>query len=289
VRVLSVSIGPLALPLPPLVLLAAVTIAAWVANRLHARQLAAVQAAPASPDTSSASPAAPGDTVWLAMLLGLLAARLAHLVLHAQAYLASPLAMLDVRDGGWHAPTGFAVGLAWLAWKGRRTPAWRRPLAGAAVVGSLAWVAAGLLAGPRGEQPMPALPLTALADGRPLYLREVAAGRPAVVNLWASWCGPCREEMPVLAAAQAREVGIAFVFVNQGEPPEAVRGYLVRLGLPLRDVLLDPGSRLLAAVGSRGLPTTLFYDAQGRLVVAHMGVLSEAALRVRLHALAPGR
>lgn len=285
---LSVSIGPLALPLPPLVLLAAVTIAAWVSNRLHARQVAAVRATPAAPDTASTSPAAPGDTVWLAMLLGLAAARLVHVLVHAQAYLDSPLAMLDVRDGGWHAPTGFAAGLAWLAWKGRSVPTWRRPLAGAAVVGSLTWMAAGLLAGSRGEQSMPALPLTGLADGRQLHLRDVAAGRPAVVNLWASWCGPCREEMPVLAAAQAREAGIAFVFVNQGEPPAAVRGYLARLGLPLREVLLDPGSRLLAAVGSRGLPTTLFYDAQGRLVDAHMGVLSEAALRVRLRALVPG-
>ena len=86
---LSVSIGPLALPLPPLVLLAAVTIAAWVANRLHARQVAAVRAAPAAPDTASTSPAAPGDTVWLAMLLGLAAARLVHVLVHAQAYLDS--------------------------------------------------------------------------------------------------------------------------------------------------------------------------------------------------------
>jgi hypothetical protein len=91
--------------------------------------------------------------------------------------------------------------------------------------------------------------------------------------------------MPVLAAAQAREAGVAFVFVNQGESQAAVRSYLARLGLPLRDVLLDPGSSLLPAVGSRGLPTTLFYDAQGQLVDAHMGVLSEPALRLRLRQL----
>jgi thiol-disulfide isomerase/thioredoxin len=131
----------------------------------------------------------------------------------------------------------------------------------------------------------PALPLATLAEGRTVTLREIAAGRPAVVNLWASWCGPCREEKPVLAAAQAREAGIAFVFVNQGETPAAVRGYLARLGRPLREVLLDPGAGLLAAAGSRGLPTTLFYDARGKLVDAHMGVLSEAALRARVRQL----
>ena len=284
---LSVSIGPLAFPLPPLVLLAAVVIAAWVANRLHARQVAVLRAPETAPASgSSAASAAPGDTVWAAMLLGLAVARLVHLMLNAQAYLSSPLAMLDVRDGGWHAPAGWAAGLAWLAWKGRGAPAWRRALTGAAVAGSLVWGAGALLAGARGEPLMPALPLATLTDGQQVRLHEVAAGRPAVVNLWASWCGPCREEMPVLAAAQAREAHIAFVFVNQGEPPAAVRGYLARLGLQLRDVLLDPGSSLLEAAGSRGLPTTLFYDAQGRLVDAHMGVLSEPALRVRLRALA---
>lgn len=282
---LSVSIGPLAFPVPPLVLLVSVGVAAWTANRLRARPARApVEAAGAA---APAAPATPGDTVWVAMLVGLAAARLVHLALHAQAYLGSPLSMLDVRDGGWHAPSGFVAGLAWLAWRARREPAWRRPLGGAALAGCLLWGGATLLLGARGEAPMPTLPLLTLADGRQVRLQEVAAGRPAVVNLWASWCAPCREEMPVLAEAQAREPGVAFVFVNQGEPAAAVRAFLSRLGLPLRDVLLDPGSSLLPAVGSRGLPTTLFYDAQGRLVDAHMGVLSEPALRARLRRLEP--
>lgn len=282
---LSVSIGPLSLPVPPLVLLAAAAVAAWAANRLHARQLAAVPAAPSVPGESPKASTSAGDTVWAALLLGLAAARLAHLAFNAPAYLASPLAMFDVRDGGWHAPTGWAAGLAWLAWKGRAAPAWRRPLALAALAGGTTWVAARLLLGSPAGAPMPTLPLATLADGAQVRLQEVAAGRPAVVNLWASWCAPCREEMPVLAAAQAREDRIAFVFVNQGEPPQAVRSYLTRLGLPLRDVLLDPGSRTLQAAGSSGLPTTLFYDAQGRLVDAHMGVLSAPALSARLRSL----
>jgi thiol-disulfide isomerase/thioredoxin len=181
------------------------------------------------------------------------------------------------------------AGAAWLAWRGLRAPALRRPLAGATVAGAAFWVAASVLTGARDTTPMPALALTTLNRGVAVNLREVAAGRPVVVNLWASWCGPCRQEMPVLAAAQQREAEIGFLFVNQGETAATVQTYLAGLGLPLRDVLLDAGSRLGPAVGSRGLPTTLFYDAQGMLIDAHFGVLNAPALESRLRKLRAAR
>ena len=89
----------------------------------------------------------------------------------------------------------------------------------------------------------------------------------------------------MLAAAQQRESAIGFLFVNQGESRSAVQAYLTDQGLPLREVLLDPASALGRAVGSRGMPTTLFYDAQGRLLDSHMGVLNAAALEGRLRPL----
>ena len=55
-----------------------------------------------------------------------------------------------------------------------------------------------------------------LLSGESIKLAALADGKPMVVNLWASWCPPCRREMPVLAAAQQRETGISFVFANQG-------------------------------------------------------------------------
>jgi hypothetical protein len=88
--------------------------------------------------------------------------------------------------------------------------------------------------------------------------------------------------MPVLAAAQQRESAVGFLFVNQGESDSAVRAYLTDQGLQLREVLLDAGSKLGPAVRSRGLPTTLLYDTQGRQFDAHFGALNAAAMESRL-------
>jgi thiol-disulfide isomerase/thioredoxin len=276
---LSISLGPFALPVAPLLLLLAVWIASWLASRLAAKG--------AVPDSSAAA----GNAVLNAALVGLLAARLAHLAWHADLYIALPWSALDVRDGGWHSPTGVVAAAAWLAWQGWRVPALRRPLAVGGAVGMAFWLAAGVVTGLGQTREMPSLVLTELDGGAQVTLAEAARGRPVVVNLWASWCGPCRQEMPLLAAAQQRESTVGFLFVNQGEADDTVRAYLTGQALLLREVLMDSGSTLGPAVGSRGLPTTLFYDAQGRQVAAHFGVLNAAALESRLRELRrlPGR
>jgi hypothetical protein len=86
----------------------------------------------------------------------------------------------------------------------------------------------------------------------------------------------------VLAAAQRSHPDVAFVFVNQGEAPEVARAFLREQGLALDTVWLDPASRLGPAMGSRGLPTTLFVDAAGRVRLVHLGVINEAGLAARL-------
>lgn len=108
-----------------------------------------------------------------------------------------------------------------------------------------------------------------------------------VVNLWATWCAPCRREMPVLQQAQAARPEVHFVFLNQGESAERVLAFLGSQQLPLRNVLLDAHGQAGAQLGHRALPTTLFYDASGRLVDTRVGELSHATLAQRLEAMDP--
>jgi len=278
---LSISLGPVALPVPPLLLLVVVWAASWLATTLYARSR------PATPPVER--PQVTSNAIFFAAGIGLLGARVAHLAMNSDLYLSEPVSAIDLRDGGWHAATGIAVGAAWLAWKGWRHPTLRRPLMIAALAGLGVWTTASTVLSPRNTAPMPTLVLSPLDGGPPTELRQAAAGRPVVVNLWATWCGPCRQEMPTLAEAQQRDGTVGFLFVNQGEPEATVRTYLASLRAPLREVLLDPGARLGPAVGSRGLPTTLFYDAHGQLVDAHFGVLNAAALESRLRALRSSR
>jgi thiol-disulfide isomerase/thioredoxin len=268
----TLPLGPLALPLTPVLLGCAVALAAWLAARTARSHGQAV--------AESAD-----GLVWSGALLALLAARLTHVALHSAAYRASPLDLLDLRDGGWHAPAGALSLVAWLAWHGWRQAALRRALATGAVAGFALWLGAAqwLSSGP--SPALPALAVTALDTRQSQPLSALAAGRPVVVNLWATWCGPCRQEMPLLADAQQRTPGVRFLFVNQGETSQAVNAYLTEHRLALRDVQLDPTAAVGPALGSRALPTTLFYDARGRLVDQHVGVLSRASLQLRLQAL----
>lgn len=266
---LSIPLGPFSLPFAPLLLMVCIGLASWLAARLAG--VAHAQDA--------------GNAVFGAAVAGLLAARLVHLLLHADLYAAAPLSAFDVRDGGWQGTSGMLAGALWLVWRGWHLPALRRPLASSLLAGVVLWTAGTVLTRTVGRDELPSITLIELDGGAEVGLPQVARGRPVVVNLWATWCGSCRREMPVLADAQARQSAIGFLFVNQGESAAAVQSYLRTEKLALREVLLDGGSSLGPAVGSRGLPTTLFYDAQGRLVDAHVGALNAAALEGRLRRL----
>jgi thiol-disulfide isomerase/thioredoxin len=267
---LSISLGPLALPVAPVLLIVAALCALWLARRIAGRE----QAASAE------------SALWWAVGGGLLAARIGHVVLNWSAYGQQPSAVLDVRDGGWFWPAGLLAGaviLGGLAW--RRAPLRRALLAaglfGLALWGGGQWATAHWGGSARSDA-LRALSFEHLAGGPSAPLSTIASGAPMVVNLWASWCGPCRAELPLLAQAQQAHPDVRFVYVNQGESADTVRAFLGTQGLQLNPVLLDAGSRLGPAVGSRGLPTTLFIDARGHVVDAHLGLINTAALNAQL-------
>lgn len=304
----SLSIGPLAFPVAPLLVLAALLASAALARRLARRAAepspahagpASIQTPPdgatppsaqvdAATDAATDAPtlsARAGDDIWMATFVGLLAARAGWLLLHLDSYTDTPWSMLDIRDGGWYAPAGVLAGGAWLAWKAWRTPALRRPLASAGVLGLALWLGAGLAVQGSAVRNLPAVAVQPLSGGPGQSLEQLAPGQARVINLWATWCAPCRREMPDLLAAARANPEVAFVFVNQGETAPLVEGFARMQGLPPGSVWLDPPSALGPAVGSTGLPTTLFVDARGRLVHTHFGLINAAALQARLHAL----
>ena len=264
-------VGPLALPVAGRLVLAGLGTAMAIDGWLHRR---------GRPSTEA--------VLWLLLLVGVVLARLAFVLRWWPEYASHPLAVLDLRDGGlspWAGVAGVLLGALWVFW--RRWPL-REPLAWAVLGGVLVWSFGGLVASRLDSAlhtPLPALVLLDL-DGQPRPL-QLLRGKPLVVNLWASWCGPCRREMPVLAQAQRVRTQVRFVFANQGESPAEIRAFLVENRLSLDGVLIDPSSRLSQHFGVRGYPTTLFFDAQGTLRSIHTGELSPATLAAQLRHVIP--
>jgi thiol-disulfide isomerase/thioredoxin len=106
------------------------------------------------------------------------------------------------------------------------------------------------------------------ADGREVSLADYA-GRPLLVNLWATWCAPCKAEMPTLDALAALEEGkISVIAVSQDlEGRKPVRAFFETAGIANLEPFIDPDNRLSSAVGGRiALPTTILYDSEGKEV-----------------------
>lgn len=221
-------------------------------------------------------------SLWLVVGVALLAARGVYVARYAKLYLAAPHSILDIRDGGFSLAAGLGAGILTallLAWRRRdyRVPLLAGAGAGASVFAFVALLALVL------PGPVVRLPHMTLArlDGGSLPLASQPE-RPVVLNLWASWCGPCRREMPVLRAAQLAHPDVTFIFVNQGETPDAIRKYMTGQGITLDNVVLDGAPGLANVLKSKALPATFFFDGKGVLVERRVGELSSATLGERL-------
>jgi thiol-disulfide isomerase/thioredoxin len=118
--------------------------------------------------------------------------------------------------------------------------------------------------------PAPAVTLRDL-DGRPLTLRDLR-GQVVFVNFWATWCVPCRNEMPALENLYRayRDRGFVVVGVNFRESAGVVRGFMqeLRLSFP---ALVDTDAAMSRAFGVRGLPVSFLLDREGRILWKAIG------------------
>lgn len=119
-------------------------------------------------------------------------------------------------------------------------------------------------------------------DGRTVQLSDYR-GRTVLINVWATWCPPCRREMPDLHALYLRyqPSGVELLALNAGESPDLVEEYIQQSGFTF-PVLLDPGTEVLNQLGIHDYPTTILVDPQGVVQVLHIGLLTPAAMDTEL-------
>jgi YD repeat-containing protein len=269
------NLGFISLPVGPLILFASV-IVALVAGRFAARRRRDGEGAAANIDQS----------IFNTLIVGLIVARLVFVGRYLPGYEGSIGKMLDFRDRGFDLFAGAAAGACVVAWIMLRRRALRKPLLVAVAAGVATWSVAS--AGAQFAQAPQTVPQVSVIDSsgqpRPLARHD---GKPLVVNLWATWCPPCQAEMPVLAQAQAANGRVDVVFVNQGEARATVDDYLDSHGIHIANSMLDPDLAVARAVDAAGFPTTLFYDARGRLVARHLGPFSRATFEAALEQFYP--
>jgi cytochrome c biogenesis protein CcmG/thiol:disulfide interchange protein DsbE len=118
---------------------------------------------------------------------------------------------------------------------------------------------------------LPDLELPALGgDGAPLDVGTLSG--PAVVNVWATWCGPCRKELPAFQEVSASRPEVRFIGVNSVETGDA-RPFLDGLGITYEQYVDDAG-QLAEGLGAAALPVTIVVGADGSVVTAHLGPMS---------------
>jgi thiol-disulfide isomerase/thioredoxin len=123
---------------------------------------------------------------------------------------------------------------------------------------------------PSENRPAPAL-VRADLDGNRVDLKDLR-GHVVLVNFWATWCDPCREEMPSIERLRSKMQGRPFdvVTVNYGEAPARIREFLKRQRISL-PVWLDPDKQSAADWSAGGLPMTFLVDTDGRVRYSAFG------------------
>jgi cytochrome c biogenesis protein CcmG, thiol:disulfide interchange protein DsbE len=132
-----------------------------------------------------------------------------------------------------------------------------------------------VLPSPLIDQPAPRFALPPLEDGQSGFSTADLQGRVSLVNAFASWCAPCREEHPVLDAL-AHTGHVPIYGIDYKDKPDVARAWIAALGNPYAKIGADDGGSVGIDWGVYGVPETFLVDRTGRIRYKHVGPLTEA-------------
>lgn len=218
------------------------------------------------------------DTLFLSLIAGFTVARVSFVITFWEIYQKSWLTAFDIRDGGFNSYAGWLTGamILFVRARGHRkltTTYFKAALISAAIIFPLFTL--NTLVGTQYNSSQIKV-VNAKGDPRVLNLQT---GKPLILNFWASWCPPCRREMPIFQNAQEKHKELEFIFINQQEAPKTAQHFLTENNIQLDNIYFDFSGSTAQQLGAYGLPTTLFFNHEGKLINSHMGGLSEASLQ----------
>jgi len=287
----AISVGSFLIPTRPVSLLAAVAVAIVASGVLAGR--AGLDAKWASTVTESSA------------LAGLIGARLVFVVFNLSVYRDNPWTALYLWQPGYNPWAGMVLGLVFASWQlGRRSSTQRRSYLN--VLGAGSGIGLFVLLGlflilNLAQQPGILRPGDVIPDfsmesarGENVQLSDLA-GRVTILNFWATWCPPCRREMPLLDAVQKEyaDRGLVIVGINLSDPRKRVLDYINRVSVDY-SIWVDSvkvsskttsSRELFQRFGGVGLPTTIFVDRKGVISDIYVGELNRAKLQTSAQAL----
>ncbi len=160
----------------------------------------------------------------------------------------------------------------------------------AVLVVLVAFLAVGLGLNPREVpspligKPAPAFALPRLDDASQTVCREDLLGKVWMLNVWASWCAPCREEHPLVVELARRKL-VPVYGLNYKDSRPAASNWLASLGNPYQATLVDADGRVGIDFGVYGVPETFIIDKQGVVRMKLVGPLTPEAIRDRIEPL----
>ena len=244
---LTVNLGPFPLSVAAILVIVALLVAAW-AGRLAGR----------SQQISISN-------ILIDMLVAaILVSRIAFVAVWFDTYRSSPWSIFDIRDGGFILWVGLLAALLVAAWRSWRRVPVRKPLSIGLAAGALAWAMMFGAISQLNNTMLPNVSLMTLA-GEPVDLVMLAAGKPMVINLWASWCPPCRRELPDLQelSTSFKDKGLVVLGITD-EDVSKVQPFVTKQGLTY-PILLDAGRKVNKEFNVLGIPRTVIYNRQGHL------------------------